>query len=72
MGQIPAVYSPYGDRCRALFGPPSGRILLGADAKALELRCLAGYLAFWDDGVYGQVVTDIPRHSHLQPTTIRS
>ena len=64
MGQIPAVYSPYGDRCRALFGPPPGRILLGADAKALELRCLAGYLAFWDDGVYGQVVTDDSQDIH--------
>ena len=64
MGQIPAVYSPYGDRCRALFGPPPGRVLLGADAKALELRCLAGYLALWDEGVYGAVVTDDSQDIH--------
>ena len=64
MGQIPAVYSPYGDRCRSLFGPPPGRILLGADAKALELRCLAGYLALWDGGEYGEVVTDDSQDIH--------
>tara|TARA_R100001086_G_scaffold1071_2_gene639 strand:+ start:6679 stop:8538 length:1860 start_codon:yes stop_codon:yes gene_type:complete len=64
MGQIPAVYSPYGDKCRSLFGPPPGRILLGADAKALELRCLAGYLALWDGGEYGEVVTDDSQDIH--------
>ena len=64
MGQIPAVYSPYGDRCRALFGPPPGRILLGADAKALELRCLAGYLALWDNNEYSKVVIDDSQDIH--------
>ena len=64
MGQIPAVYSPYGDRCRSLFGPPSGRILLGADAKALELRCLAGYLAIWDNNEYSKVVIDDSQDIH--------
>ena len=64
MGQIPAVYSPYGKECRSLFYAPTGYILLGADAKALELRCLAGYLALWDDGEYGQVVTDDAQDIH--------
>ena len=32
--------------------------MIGIDAKALELRCLAGYLALWDDGEYARVVTD--------------
>ncbi|QDP50041.1 MAG: putative DNA polymerase [Prokaryotic dsDNA virus sp.] len=56
--QIPAAYSPYGKECRSLFHAPDDWILIGSDAKALELRCLAGYLAFWDDGEYGQMVTD--------------
>ena len=56
--QIPASYSPYGKECRSLFHAPDDWILIGSDAKALELRCLAGYLAFWDGGEYGQVVTD--------------
>ena len=58
MAQIPAVYSPYGKQCRALFHPPDGWILLGVDAKALELRCLAGYLALYDGGEYGRIVCD--------------
>ena len=32
--------------------------MIGIDAKALELRCLAGYLALWDGGEYARVVTD--------------
>jgi DNA polymerase I-like protein with 3'-5' exonuclease and polymerase domains len=45
MAQIPAGYSPFGKECRSLFIPPDGFNLIGVDAKALELRCLAGYLA---------------------------
>ena len=56
--QVPAGYSPYGKECRSLFHAPEGWDLIGIDAKALELRCLAGYLAIWDDGEYGKLVTD--------------
>jgi DNA polymerase I-like protein with 3'-5' exonuclease and polymerase domains len=58
MGQVPASYSEYGKECRGLFHAPDGWTLIGVDAKALELRCLAGYLAHWDDGEYARVVTD--------------
>ena len=58
MAQVPAAYSPYGKECRSLFHAPEGWDLIGVDAKALELRCLAGYLAYWDDGEYAKVVTD--------------
>ena len=58
MAQVPAAYSPYGKECRSLFHAPDGWKLIGVDAKALELRCLAGYLAYWDDGEYARVVTD--------------
>ena len=58
MGQVPAGYSEYGKECRSLFHAPDGWTLIGVDAKALELRCLAGYLAYWDDGEYARVVTD--------------
>ena len=58
MGQVPASYSEYGKECRGLFHAPDGWTLIGVDAKALELRCLAGYLAYWDDGEYARVVTD--------------
>jgi DNA polymerase I-like protein with 3'-5' exonuclease and polymerase domains len=58
MGQVPASYSPYGKECRSLFHAPDGWDLIGIDAKALELRCLAGYLAIWDEGKYAELVTD--------------
>lgn len=58
MGQVPAGYSPYGKECRALFHAPQGWDMIGVDAKALELRCLAGYLAHWDQGEYARVVTN--------------
>jgi DNA polymerase I-like protein with 3'-5' exonuclease and polymerase domains len=68
MGQVPASYSPYGKECRALFHPPQRWNLIGVDAKALELRCLAGYLALWDDGHYASIVTDesIDIHTYNQ------
>ncbi len=57
-GQVPAGYSPYGKECRSLFHAPHGWDLIGIDAKALELRCLAGYLAIWDNGEYASMVTN--------------
>jgi DNA polymerase I-like protein with 3'-5' exonuclease and polymerase domains len=68
MGQVPAAYSPYGKECRDLFHAPDGWSLIGVDAKALELRCLAGYLAIWDNGEYASVVTnsDIDIHTYNQ------
>ena len=65
MGQVPASYSPYGKECRSLFHAPDGWDLLGVDAKALELRCLGGYLALWDDGEYASLVTDDSVDIHI-------
>jgi len=58
MAQVPAGYSPYGKECRELFHADQGWDLVGVDAKALELRCLAGYLALWDNGEYANLVVD--------------
>jgi DNA polymerase I len=68
MAQVPASYSPYGKECRSLFYAPNNWDLIGIDAKALELRCLAGYLALWDDGEYASIVTnpDIDIHVYNQ------
>ena len=68
MAQVPAGYSPYGKECRSLFHAPDGYKLIGVDAKALELRCLAGYLALWDNGSYASLVTDesVDIHSYNQ------
>jgi len=68
MAQVPGVYSPYGKECRALFHVPKNYLLMGVDAKALELRCLAGYLARWDKGEYAALVVDpeIDIHTYNQ------
>ncbi|MEK9698223.1 MAG: DNA polymerase, partial [Candidatus Poseidoniales archaeon] len=68
MGQVPASYSPYGKECRNLFHACDNWSLIGVDAKALELRCLAGYLAIWDQGEYASLVTDesIDIHTYNQ------
>ena len=68
MAQVPGAYSPYGKECRDLFHAPKGYALIGVDAKALELRCLAGYLACWDNGEYGNMVInpDVDIHTYNQ------
>jgi DNA polymerase I-like protein with 3'-5' exonuclease and polymerase domains len=65
MAQVPGVYSPYGKECRTLFYAPKGYLLMGVDAKALELRCLAGYLARWDQGKYASLVVDPKVDIHI-------
>jgi hypothetical protein len=35
---------------------PAGKKLVGCDADALELRCLAGYMARYDGGAYIETV----------------
>ena len=49
MGQVPAVYSPYGKQCRDVWTVPEGYKLVGMDASGLELRMLAHYM---NDEVY--------------------
>lgn len=63
LAQVPSVSSPYGDRCRSLFIPDDGYVLVGADASGLELRMLAHYLAFFDKGSYATEVCDGDIHT---------
>lgn len=48
----------YGAECRKLFTVAKGKKQVGADASALELRCLAGYMARFDDGAYIRTVLE--------------
>lgn len=66
--QVVANGKPYGKECRSLFHAPYDWDLIGVDAKALELRCLAGYLAFWDQGEYASLVINpkVDIHSYNQ------
>lgn len=50
MAQVPSCDSLYGKECRELFLVPEGKIMIGCDADALEMRNLAGYLTPLDGG----------------------
>jgi len=52
IAQVPSNGAPFGEACRSLFGASDGYVLVGCDADALELRCLAGYMAKYDGGAY--------------------
>ncbi len=56
LAQVPKVGKPHGAECRELFTSTAGWVLVGCDADALELRCLAGYMAAYDDGAYIETV----------------
>lgn len=58
IGQTPSTRSPYGAECRALFIVAALKVLVGADADALELRCLAHFMARYDGGDYVKVVLE--------------
>ena len=58
MAQVPSVQSIYGKECRELFTVRDGFSLVGVDLSGLELRCLAHFMAKWDNGDYGRVVTE--------------
>jgi len=66
VAQVPACRVPYGEECRGLFGAGVGRKLVGCDASGLELRMLAHYLAFYDRGEYGKIVTEGDIHTANQ------
>ena len=66
MAQVPSVGAEYGVECRSLFYAPEGYSLLGADASGLELRCLAHYMAAYDNGSYANVVLDGDVHTTNQ------
>jgi DNA polymerase-1 len=58
MAQVPSLRAAYGKQFRALLMAGSALMLVGADADALELRCLAGYMAAYDGGAYIKTVLE--------------
>ncbi|MBS7457680.1 DNA polymerase [Coralloluteibacterium stylophorae] len=69
VAQVPKCGVPYGSDCRGLFGPANRivngirKVLVGADASGLELRCLAHYMAKWDHGEYAKVILEGDIHT---------
>lgn len=68
--QAPKVGNPFGAEGREKFMVPPGWVLIGSDASGLELRCLAHYLAKYDDGAYGRVLLEGDVHSITQQALI--
>lgn len=58
LAQVPKHGVPYGDEFRALFHASPGLTLVGCDADALELRCLAAFMARYDGGAYIRAVLE--------------
>jgi DNA polymerase I-like protein with 3'-5' exonuclease and polymerase domains len=58
LAQVPRVGTKYGKECRSLFIATPGMKLIGCDASSLELRCLAHYMAKWDQGAYAKMVVE--------------
>jgi|TARA_R100000149_G_scaffold65622_2_gene40774 DNA polymerase I-like protein with 3'-5' exonuclease and polymerase domains len=54
--QVPSTRLPFGKECRSLFVAADGKVLVGCDAKSLEVRCFAHYMAKYDDGEFADVV----------------
>ena len=79
MAQVPAIRvdkegnilkgrkGHYGYEMRSLFRPTrEDWVMVGADASGLELRCLAHYLARWDDGEYAKQILEGDIHTFNQ------
>jgi len=63
LAQVPSNNSPFGPECRDLFDVSHGNKLVGCDAAGLELRCLAHYLARFDNGAYADIVLNGDIHT---------
>jgi DNA polymerase I len=66
VAQVPSTRAPYGEQCRAAFTAPEGKVLVGADASGLELRCLAHYLAMFGDKEYAKTILEGDIHTANQ------
>ena len=66
VAQVPSTSAEFGAECRELFTVPEGWVLFGSDASGLELRCLAHFMAEYDDGAYIDVVLNGDIHTSNQ------
>ena len=66
VAQVPSTRAPYGAECRSCFTAPEGKVLVGADASGLELRCLAHYLALFGDKEYAKTILEGDIHTANQ------
>jgi DNA polymerase I-like protein with 3'-5' exonuclease and polymerase domains len=78
LGQVPSLtkrdgtVQPYGRECRRLFLASPGYKLVGIDADALELVCLAGYMSPWDGGAYIRAQTTGCKEDGTDPHSLNA
>lgn len=72
LAQVPSNHAPWGKRCRELFCVPEGRKLVGCDADGLEMRCLAHYMARWDNGEYAKAVVEGTKEDGTDPHSLNA
>ncbi len=63
LAQVPSPRKYKGKECRALFHAPQGMAMVGCDASGLELRCLAHFLAPYDNGNYTKILLEGDVHT---------
>lgn len=66
VAQTPSAGAPYGPECRECWGPPEGMVQVGADLSGLELRCLAHFMALYDEGAYTKELLEGDIHTANQ------
>jgi len=66
LGQVPNTHAFLGAECRQLFKSSPGKVLVGADAKAIELRMLAHFLHPYDNGDYAKEILNGDIHCKNQ------
>lgn len=74
VAQVPGVHAPYGQECRQAFGAEyhldglTGKpwVQAGIDASGLELRCLAHFMARFDNGEYANEILNGDIHTKNQ------
>lgn len=74
MAQVTGVHAPYGQECRQAFGAEhhldglTGKpwVQAGIDASGLELRCLAHFMARFDNGEYANEILNGDIHTKNQ------
>jgi len=72
LAQVPSSESLYGAECRELFTVPEHRTMIGVDADALEMRCLAGYLTQLDGGRFLTSLLQGTKETKTDPHSINA
>lgn len=62
VANTPTCEAEYGEEFRDCYTAAPGMVLVGCDAKGLELRCLGHYMAKWDGGEYAEIVSQGDPH----------